>query len=125
MGYKEDLLRAKDHANKVKEKQNIEAVKHFYDKPKKKLTFGKLMLLFLIINCSVIEVFSMIAMWHFSDLSPLGGLIAAICTETVGLVSYMIKSSVENRGPDGGITYALAMREQDRIDNNNSEEAVG
>ena len=126
MTYKEELEKARDYAERQKEKQNIEAVKHFYDKPKKKPSFSKLMLLFLIINCSVIEIFSMVAMWVFQDLSPLGGLIAAICTETIGCVGYFAKSARENSV--NGITYSLAMREQDRIDGQNvcsDEEVVG
>ena len=124
MAYKDDLDKAKAYAQKQREKQNVSLVKHFYDKPKKKPAFSKLMLLFLIINCSVIEVFSMVCMWCFRDLTPLGGLIAAVCTETIGTIGYFIKSAKENS--ESGITYSLAMREQDRIDSGNcDEEAVG
>ncbi len=122
MTYEEKLLKAKEKAERVKEKQNIDMVAHFYDKPRKKLTFGKLMLLFLIVNCTVIEVFSMVAMWTFGDLSPLGGLIAAICTETVSVCAYFAKSTIENKV--GGITHDLAMMDAGGC-NGNDDEAVG
>lgn len=112
MTYEQKLQKAKRKAEIVKEKQNIEMIRHYYDKPKKKLQFSKLMLLFLLVNCTVIEVFSMFCIWHFGDTSPLISLIGAVCTETIGCVAYLIKSSRENQG----ITHDVAMREQDRLD---------
>ncbi len=111
MTYEQKLQKAKRKAEIVKEKQNIEKIRHYYDKPKKKLQFSKLMLLFLLVNCTVIEVFAMAAMWFMQDLSPLVALIGAVCTETISVCAYFIKSAQENSV--GGITHDLAVGSDD------------
>lgn len=83
---------------------------------KKKVEFGKLCFLMIVANCTVIELYSMIAMWHFGDLSALYSLIGAVVGESIAYVSYCAKAKKENTR--GGITYEMAMREQ-------QEDAVG
>lgn len=108
MSYEKQLEKAILHAEKVKLKQELYEVKHANDKPKEKLTTGKKALRFMIINCSVIEIYSLFAMYMFQDLSPLTTLIAAVVGECVSIISYNIKSSKENTS--GGIVYESAMR---------------
>lgn len=114
--YEEELLKAELHATKQKQKQEIYNIKHKYDK--KKLTFGKLALIFLLFNCSVIEIYSMIVMFIFKDLSPLTVLISSVVGECIGLISYNVKSQKENTGPNGeGITWSLALKEKEENQN--------
>lgn len=108
MSYRRQVEKAKRYAKKQKEKSEIEKIKHMYDKEKQPLSFGKAALLFIIINCTCIEVFSCVAMWHFADLSALTSLIVAVVGECVSTCCYFWKSTRENQA--NGITYELAMR---------------
>lgn len=85
---------------------------------KKKMEFGKLCFLLIVANCTAVELYSMIAMWHFGDLSALYSLIGAVVGESIAYVSYCAKAKKENTR--GGITYDMAMREQEA-----NSEAVG
>ena len=62
-----------------------------------------------------IVVFAQVIMWHFGDFSSLYVLIGIPATMALPLFEYMSKSRAQNTA--GGITYQLAMRQQDRIDN--------
>ena len=62
---------------------------------KKKMEFGKLCFLMIVANCTVIELYSMIAMWHFGDLSALYSLIGAVVGESIAYVSYCAKAKKE------------------------------
>lgn len=73
---------------------------------KKKLTTSKLAMYFIFLNCSIVEIYSMVAMWFFSDLSPLYSLIGAVLGESVAYISYCAKAAKENTV--GGITYETA-----------------
>lgn len=106
--YEEKVFKANLYAEKQKQKAEIYKIKHKNDN-KKPLTFGKIALIFLLLNCTVIEIYSMIVMFIFADLSPLTVLISSVVGECVGLISYNIKSQKENTGPNGeGITYMMA-----------------
>lgn len=123
MDYNKKLEKAKKHALLVKQKQEIYDAKHENDK-KKSWSFTKKLMAFLICNCSVIEIYSLIAIWRFGDLSPLSCLITAIVGECVGVIAYSYKSSIENRS--GGITYETAMFEmKNKFHKDNDEEPVG
>ena len=49
----------------------------------KKRTTTKVLMYFILINCSVIEIYSMIAMVVLSDLSSLYSLIGAVVSESI------------------------------------------
>lgn len=83
-------------------------------KKKKKIQTSKLAMAFIFINCTFIEIYSMIAMWYFADLSALYSLIGAVLGESVAYISYCAKAKKENT--KGGITYDLAMMNP-RLDN--------
>lgn len=101
-----------------KEKQK----KKWLDKLKqiKKPNTSKMLILFLFLNCTFIELFScgiivyalqiskitMLAV----DFSPLTALIGAIVTEVIGYAIYSLKAMRENT--KGGITYDAAMRDK-------------
>jgi hypothetical protein len=105
-------------------------------KDKKELTTTKLLVLFLFLNCTLIELFtswatvqslSIAAQTGLSpDFSPLVTLIGAVVGEVIGFGVYAVKSVKENTV--GGIIYDSAMNstiETDNNDNNDSEDAVG
>lgn len=108
MNYEKELEKAKLHAEKVKIRQELYDIRHANDRQKEKLSTGKKALKFMIINCSIIELYSLFAMYMLQDLSPLTTLIAAVVGECVSIISYNIKSSKENTS--GGIIYESAMK---------------
>jgi hypothetical protein len=62
---------------------------------------------FIFCNCTAIELYSMVAMWHFADLSALYALIGAVVGESITYISYNVKACRENTR--GGITYDTAI----------------
>ena len=62
-----------------------------YDKLCKMVTH-KFFMYFIIINCTVVEIFSMRAMIKFADLSALPVLITAVITESISYAIYCAKS---------------------------------
>ncbi len=120
---KKKTARAEAYAEKVKIKQYLHEVKHKNDKPKEKLSFSKMAFLFMIINCTVIEIYALVAMFFFADLSSLSTLIAAVVGECVSFLGYEIKSAKENVA--GGIVYESAMKKLEHELDSKSEESVG
>lgn len=86
-----------------------------------KISTSKLLILFLFINCTIIELFTGFITLKSLDLTtltmanpdftPLVALIGAIVSEVVGYAVYALKSAKENTA--GGITYEAAMRQID------------
>ena len=114
---------AEKHAKHVKEFRELSEIWHSNDN-RKPWTFSKKLMAFIIANCTIIEMYSLIVMWRFMDLSPLPVLITAVVGECVALVSYQVKSTFENC--QNGITYETAMLEmKEKFHQNNDEEAVG
>lgn len=81
-------------------------MKKEYDEivPKKKPRKGfdlstttKQLMLFIVVNCSIIEIYTMIVMVKFQDLSALTALISAVVSESFSFVVYCTKSYLENR----------------------------
>lgn len=87
---------------------------------KVKLSMTKKIVLFLVVNCTLVEIFTARLMVEqmeaaklsgFSpDLSPQMALITAIISEVIAFLIYAFKSLQENK--KGGITYELAMQNQ-------------
>ena len=109
MGYEEELEKAHQYAEKVRKKQEIEEIKHSNDKEKKRLSFSKIAVIFIFANFLVVELYSMVVMLVFHDLSSLGCLIASVIGQCVTICGYFIKSDHENTS--GGITFETAMYE--------------
>lgn len=59
---------------------------------KKKLTTTKIIMYFILINCSVIEIYSMWVMYMLQDLSALYSLIGAVVSESISYAIYCAKS---------------------------------
>ena len=56
------------------------------------MTASKFFMLFILINCSIIELYSMVAMYRMSDLSALSSLIVAVVTESISYAIYCAKA---------------------------------
>lgn len=129
---KEDILKEEEEWEQDKiylEKQKkIKADKKSFFKRLPKLSTSKLLILFLFLNCSLIELFTgwvtiqsinlvQITMMA-PDFSPLITLIGAVVGEVIGFAIYSIKAAKENT--KDGIVYDTAMRKL-----NKEEEANG
>lgn len=98
-------------------------------KDKSKLTTTKLLILFLFLNCTIIELFTGWATVQSlqltlqtglaPDFTPLVTLIGAVVGEVIGFAIYAVKSIKENTA--GGIVYDCALNNN----NNNNDESVG
>ena len=95
----------------------------FLLKNKKKISTSKILILFLFINCTVIEIFTgWVTIKSFSyslmtgnaiDFSPLVTLIGAVVGEVIGFAIYSLKSTKENTA--GGVVYDSIFRDKDFI----------
>lgn len=131
----------KERESILKEEKEWEQDKMYLEKQKKlkeekrnffkrlpKLSTSKLLILFLFLNCTLIELFTAwvtvqsIGLVQITmtapDFSPLITLIGAVVSEVIGFAIYSIKAAKENT--KGGIVYESAMREL-----NMEEEANG
>lgn len=104
--YKNKMEEALRHAEDIKQRQELEEIRHSNDK-KKDISFSKIIAILLCANFFIVELYSMVVMVIFRDLSALGGLITSVIGLCVTVVSYMRKAKSENCV--GGITYETAM----------------
>ncbi len=74
--------------------------KEYFDNrvEKKRLETSKLLMYFIVINCSIIEIYCMWAMVHFNDLSSLPTLMGAVITESVSFAVYCAKAYFGKKG---------------------------
>lgn len=94
----------------------------------RKLPFGKLLMIFLFINFTLLEIFTgwvtistfslAYAIGAMPDFMPLITLLGAIIGETLSFGIYSAKSKAENTA--GGIVYETAMKEMDQEECENS-----
>lgn len=79
-------------------------------KKKKKISFPtttKLITIYLFAILNIVLIYSLVAMWHFENLTYLGTLIADVIGQILVFFIYTVKSTKENTC--GGITYETAM----------------
>lgn len=108
----------------------IEQIKLKNDKEKikghNKLSMSKKIILFLFINCTLIELFTgYITIMDLNiakttgmvDFSPMIALITAVVGEVIGFAVYAVKSMKENT--QGGITYQAMMNEFEQQEEDN------
>ena len=74
------------------------------------LTTSKFFMLFILMNCTVIEIYSMVTMFVFNDLSSLSSLIVAVVTESI---SYAVYSAKAYKGKKSEVEAEL---ERDRFE---------
>lgn len=71
---------------------------------------SKLGMWYIFLSCTVVQIYSMAAMWHFADLSPLYALIGATVGEGLTYYAYTAKAKAENT--TGGIVYENSLKNQ-------------
>lgn len=96
----------------------------FKDK-KTKIANSKLLIWFLFINCTIIELFTIWVIISelklaetgvlIPDLSPLMALITTVVAEVIGFGIYALKSTKENT--EGGIVFETTMKELEQQSN--------
>lgn len=131
---RKEILQMEEEWEKEKEllelQQKIKREKRKLHNPFANLTTSKLLILFLFINCTLIELFTgwvtikmfalAFATGAMMDFTPLVTLIGAVVGEVIGFAVYALKSMKENTC--GGIIYDSALK---NINNNTDEESVG
>ncbi|MCD7824214.1 MAG: hypothetical protein LUG86_09430 [Oscillospiraceae bacterium] len=60
-------------------------------------TTTKIIMAFLLANCSAVEVYSMVVMWKLQNLDALYSLITAVITESISFAVYAAKSYNETK----------------------------
>lgn len=110
---------AREKSLKEREYQLKKDKRDFHAKHSKKLSTSKILILFLFINCTLIEIFTGFVTLKSLDLAtmtmlvpdftPLITLIGAVVSEVIGFAIYAIKSAKENTM--GGIIYETTMAE--------------
>lgn len=121
--YEHELSKIRMRNKSVIRKQLLKSEKNKY---KNKHTFPsttKLVVFYLFLLLNVLLVYSMVAMWHFSDLSYLGVLITDVIAQLITFLIYSVKSTKENTV--GGITYDLAMKNNQFNSIQETESPVG
>ena len=102
-------------------KAERKSLKERFKEKKDKIANSKLLIWFLFINCTIIEIFTIWVIIKelglaadgilIPDLSPLMALITTVVAEVIGFGIYALKSTKENT--EGGIVFETAMRELD------------
>ena len=100
----------------LEREQKVNSEKEEFAKKKNKLTTSKILIGFLFLNCTLIEIFTgwaMIKMLYIAyiDFTPLVALIGAVVGEVIGYGIYSLKSAKENSV--GGLVFESAMKEKE------------
>ena len=110
--YEFRLLRAKRHADKVKQDQIVSEIRHRNDSERGKVQFSKILVAFIFVDCLIIQGFIMhmiIKSGDTSHLSNLVGLVGTLVAQAISLMSYNKKATAENTA--SGIIYETAMHD--------------
>lgn len=109
-----------EHERKMQEMENrgqrklmedaLKQKREEYWPRRKRPPTAKMAMWYIFISCTAVQTYSMIAMWHFADLSALYSLIGATVGEAISYCAYAAKSARENT--KGGIVHDMAMKEQ-------------
>lgn len=88
---------------------------------RKKISISKLYWMFVFLDCVIVEIYAMCAMWKMQDLSSLYVLIGPPLAAAFAFREYEMKSKAENTR--GGVIHDIAMNEySDPTEITNSEE---
>ncbi|MCD7805636.1 MAG: hypothetical protein LUH03_10950 [Oscillospiraceae bacterium] len=63
----------------------------------KKPTTTKIVMAYIFINCTAVEIYSMVVMWKLQNLDALYSLITAVVTESISFAVYCCKSYNETK----------------------------
>lgn len=105
--YNKKLKKIKKQNESFLRKQELAEMRLKTKKEKSKKTTTKIVMFYLFTVFNLVLIYSLIAMWHFEDLTHLGVLITDIIGQIIVFLVYCLKSSKENS--QGGIVYEQAM----------------
>lgn len=111
--FEAELRRIKAKNRKIKRKRALRAERRKYRLKIKWPTQSKLGMWYIFISCTAVQIYSMAAMWHFADLSPLYALIGATVGEGLTYYAYTAKAKAENT--TGGIVYENSLKNQTEV----------
>lgn len=89
--FDKEMAKLKSENEQLRLRKELQAEKAKYRK-KPKMEMSKKFAIYLFVLLNVIVIYSLIAMWHFQDLSYLGTLITAIAAECITYITYCTKS---------------------------------
>lgn len=114
-------------------KAERKSLKEKFKEKRDKIANSKLLIWFLFINCTIIELFTIWVICKelglaadgilMPDLSPLMALITTVVAEVIGFGIYALKSTKENTA--GGIVYEAAMFNLQNGEDEDEDEIVG
>ena len=98
--HKYNKLKNETMLNAAFESEIYDINKEFFDAKvvKKKFETSKLFMYLIVVNCSVIEIYSMFVMIYFADLSSLSTLMCAVITESISFAVYCAKAYFGKKG---------------------------
>lgn len=107
----EKLMKAMAHryAHRRKFKQELYEIKYGKD-GKRKMPMGKKLTIFLLINFTLVELYTLYIMYYLQDITALPSLITVVVGEVVAFIVYQIKSLKENTSSTG-FMYELKMKD--------------
>ena len=93
---KKELIKL-DKRKKKQELREISEQYKYVSEGKQKRTTTKVLMYFILANCTMIEIYSMIVMFVLKDLSALYSLIGAVIGQSVSYAIYCTKSFKETK----------------------------
>lgn len=97
------------YADHQKLKKRLNTIK-YGNCEKPKMALSKKLTIYILTNFTIIEIYCLIIMAITKDLSSLPTLITVSIGEVVSLISYLIKSAMENIS-DKGFVYEARMKD--------------
>lgn len=97
---RKELLKAEERRRKNELRQIRKSNRFVFNadsERRKKATTTKILIYFILLNCTIIEVYSMIVMVMLKDLSALVSLIGAVVGESITYAIYCAKSHLDTR----------------------------
>lgn len=119
--FKSQLRQIKNENTSRQRKQKLKNEKNKYKTKFKLPSTSKLMAAYLFIVLNAVLIYSMVAMWHFHDLTYLGALITDIAAQVLTYFIYSKKSTAENLATEGFV-YEARMAKLNHADEVNEEE---
>lgn len=90
--YEKQLRIVKRNNVQKKYKQSLKQAKSSWKSPKRQIETSKKLAVYLFMVLNVVIIYSLIAMWHFSDLAYLGVLISDIAAQILLYGIYCLKA---------------------------------
>lgn len=89
--FESQIAKLKAKNEQLKMRNELRAEKKKYSRFPK-LEMSKIFTIYIFLLLNVVVIYSLIAMWHFQDLSYLGTLITALGAECLTFITYCVKA---------------------------------